>query len=123
MRQPVPLDDERLPQILGVVQRDGEVDLDIFIPDSLFYLRGHFPTYPILPGVVQVDWALHFGRDYLSVGAGSSAVIQVKFRRPIRPLERIRLRLMHAEAQRRLSFDYSNNQGQCSLGQITLVSL
>jgi 3-hydroxymyristoyl/3-hydroxydecanoyl-(acyl carrier protein) dehydratase len=113
--------DDRRPVVLEARQSPGEVILDIFVPDTLFYFRGHFPGYAILPGVVQLDWAVQFGRHYRLIEEAASQIVRVKFRQPIRPQEQLRLRLSYAREERRLSFDYGDARGQRSLGQIMLA--
>jgi len=45
---------------------------------------GHFPHNPILPGVVQIDWALRLAVLHLGSKDGTRDY-QVKFQRPIVP--------------------------------------
>ena len=104
---------------IGEVRRsDGRVELSFSVPESLLYLRGHFPGFAILPGVVQVDWAIRYGRQYFGVGSAAATIVQVKFRKPIRPGRPFDLRLDYSGEQRRLSFEYGDEEGLYSSGRV-----
>ena len=101
------------PAIRGVRRTDERVDLHLQIPESLFYLQGHFPGFPILPGVVQIDWAVRYGRQYFPIGAAPAKTLQVKFRKPIRPNQQIDLALTYLAARQRLSAGAGRCVGRC----------
>jgi 3-hydroxymyristoyl/3-hydroxydecanoyl-(acyl carrier protein) dehydratase len=106
------------PQIRDIRRADGRVELQLFLPDSLLYLQGHFPGLAILPGVVQLDWAIRYGRRYLAIGDAAAKTLQVKFHRPIRPNRQIELSLAYASERKRLSFECRDAAEVCSSGQI-----
>ena len=47
--------------------------------------QGHFPGHPVLPGVVQVDWAIRFGTRAFGDLGGFRGIDQLKFQALIRP--------------------------------------
>jgi 3-hydroxymyristoyl/3-hydroxydecanoyl-(acyl carrier protein) dehydratase len=106
------------PEIVGVTRLEDRVELSLVIPSALLYFRGHFPNFPILPGVVQLDWAIQYGRRHFAVGAVSPTTIRIKFRKPIRPNHRITLSLKHLRARNSFEFNYTDAEGACSSGQI-----
>jgi 3-hydroxymyristoyl/3-hydroxydecanoyl-(acyl carrier protein) dehydratase len=87
-------------------------DLDAF--------RDHFPQHPILPGVVQVDWAVQLANQHLGLGLISAQDFQIKFRSIIRPGMIISISLRHDKASHRLSFDYRRQNEIMSSGVIKL---
>ena len=76
----------------------------------------HFPGRPLLPGVVQVDWALRLGRRVYGEMGTFEALEHLKFQAPILPGEPISLRLDWAPAKGELAFEYWGNQGRKSSG-------
>lgn len=105
------------PAICALRRSAEAVELELLAASSMLYFSGHFPGYPILPGVVQVDWALQLGRRYLSLGAASARSIQVKFRRPMPPAIVMTLSLSLGR-HGQLAFEYRDADGVCSSGKI-----
>ena len=106
----------KYPQIVDVARSEDWVELNLLVPDALLYFQGHFPDFPILPGIVQLDWVIQYGRQHFALGAHAPTTIKIKFRKPIRPNHRIMLILKHSRG--RLEFDYADAEGLCSSGQI-----
>ena len=46
------------PEIISQSIAPARAEFEIAVPDDLFFLQGHFPQQPILPGVVQIHWAI-----------------------------------------------------------------
>jgi 3-hydroxymyristoyl/3-hydroxydecanoyl-(acyl carrier protein) dehydratase len=122
MTEAGPLGASTEPEILAVRQGDMAVELDLALPPGLLYFEGHFPGFAILPGVVQLHWAIRLARAYLPIGVAVPAEMQIKFRRPIRPGAQLLLRLALKEAggRRQMTFDYGCDGAPCSSGKITL---
>ncbi|MGH7878342.1 MAG: thioester dehydrase [Candidatus Binataceae bacterium] len=112
----------RHPEIVEVTRSGEQAALRLVIPEALLYFRGHFPGFAILPGVVQLDWAIGYCREYFALGSASAATLQIKFRQPIRPNHRVTLRLKHSPARNRVEFDYSDADGACSSGHISFTA-
>jgi acyl-coenzyme A synthetase/AMP-(fatty) acid ligase/3-hydroxymyristoyl/3-hydroxydecanoyl-(acyl carrier protein) dehydratase len=92
----------------------------LHVPADLYWFRGHFPGFPILPGVVLIHWAWSFARQSFGLGAVSPPVFQVKFKAPIRPDDRIALRLTRQPAKNRISFDTERNGASVASGSFSL---
>ena len=78
--------------------------------------EGHFPDQPILPGVVQVDWALRLGAEAFGPLGAFSSLEQLKFQAVITPGEPIELRLAWDAAAQELGFAYAGAAGKKSSG-------
>lgn len=56
-----------MPQVLSVQRQadPGRIRFTLGIPASLNVFAGHFDGAPIVPGVVQIHWALKLASQYL----------------------------------------------------------
>jgi 3-hydroxymyristoyl/3-hydroxydecanoyl-(acyl carrier protein) dehydratase len=90
----------------------------IKVPEDLFYLQGHFPQQPILPGVIQIHWAMQLAASWLGVTPVFSGIEALKFHRVIRPLTPLKLTLKQAEETGKLHFSYLSDLGMHSQGRI-----
>lgn len=97
---------------------DGGVELDLFISPDLAALEGHFPDFPIVPGVALLDWAVRNADRHLGLSIGGAQTFQVKFRRVTTPGGIVTLILRHDPVRRRLSFEYRNGGGVLTSGTI-----
>ncbi|HVN91725.1 MAG TPA: hypothetical protein VMT61_18065 [Candidatus Binataceae bacterium] len=111
-----------LPELLEVTRKADEVVLKLAIPRALLFFEGHFPHFPILPGVVQLHWVIHYSKELLLPDALYGTAIKVKFLKPIRPLQQLTLRLKYLVAKREVRFEYADKGGSCSSGRIGFVS-
>ncbi|MBI3131925.1 MAG: hydroxymyristoyl-ACP dehydratase [Acidobacteria bacterium] len=78
--------------------------------------RGHFPGDPILPGVVQVEWALRLGEAAFGPFAAFQGLEHLKFQSTITPGETITLSLAWDAARNELAFEYADERGLKSKG-------
>jgi acyl-coenzyme A synthetase/AMP-(fatty) acid ligase len=98
---------------------DG-AEFDLFISADLACFDGHFPRMPIVPGVVQIDWAVKLAARHLNFPIDSAQVFRVKFRRVTFPNTVVTLSLRHTGPWRRLNFQYSSGVEVLSSGSITV---
>jgi len=111
----------KLPAVLATqASKKDEVILSIEISPRLEAFCGHFPDNPILPGVVQIDWAVRFAAIHLGIKELAVRDVQVKFRNIIRPDNPISLTLQFDRSKNRLSFTYQSNNSLMSSGHIKL---
>ncbi|MDT8907757.1 Acyl-coenzyme A synthetase/AMP-(fatty) acid ligase [Pseudomonas sp. NFACC09-4] len=108
------------PEVLEQIQSDGEWSLQLAVPPDLAYFSGHFPTAPVLPGVVQVDWALGLGRRLLDMPPRFVGMEVLKFQQLIRPGDEVQLHLRFDRERGKLYFAYRNDTATCSSGRIVL---
>jgi 3-hydroxyacyl-[acyl-carrier-protein] dehydratase len=109
--------------IIIAERREGDgIELELELPPDFRYFAGHFPGFPILPGVVHIHLAMMLARRHLALGGRMAAAMQVKFRKPIWPNSRLllALRLEARAGQEVLTFALSCEGEPCSSGKITL---
>jgi 3-hydroxymyristoyl/3-hydroxydecanoyl-(acyl carrier protein) dehydratase len=78
--------------------------------------QGHFPGDPVLPGIVQVDWAIGLGLEVFGDLGAFRGLDQVKFLAPIRPLEPVTLSL--ALEPGKLRFLYTSGEARKASGTV-----
>ncbi len=108
------------PEILGEQQVDGEWHVQLGVPPDLAYFSGHFPTAPVLPGVVQVDWALAIAQRLMALPAKFAGMEVLKFQQLVRPGDNISLTLRFDAERSKLYFAFRNGDAPCSSGRILL---
>ncbi|WP_322845641.1 AMP-binding protein [Pseudomonas sp. B33.4] len=110
----------KAPQVLSQVETEGEWSLQLSVPPDLAYFSGHFPKAPVLPGVVQVEWALNLGRQLLNLSGPFAGMEVLKFQQLVRPGDEIQLHLRFDPERSKLYFAYRNDTATCSSGRILL---
>ena len=110
----------RLPEVLNQHLADDGWTLHLSIPPDLAFFSGHFPKTPVLPGVVQVDWAMHFGQQLLDLPPRFAGMEVLKFQQLVRPGDHLELTLRFDRERSKLHFAYRNANAACSSGRIVL---
>lgn len=108
------------PEVLEQRNIDGEWHLQLSVPPDLAYFSGHFPTVPVLPGVVQVNWAMELGQRLLDLPPKFAGMEVLKFQQLVRPGDRISLTLRFDAERGKLYFAFRNDDAPCSSGRILL---
>lgn len=89
-----------------LIINEDMLQLKLFIDSDLFWFKGHFDQYPILAGVVQVDWVIHYFNQFLNSEKKFDGLVNVKFQQPIIPNEEILLTLNYNREKDFLLFQY-----------------
>lgn len=110
----------RFPELRLLEQDAARVLLELTVPEDLLYFDGHFRVAPVLPGVVQVDWAIHYGRRYFGLEQRFDGINALKFQQMIRPRHPVHLELLHDAAKGQLQFRYFSDAGAHASGRILL---
>jgi 3-hydroxymyristoyl/3-hydroxydecanoyl-(acyl carrier protein) dehydratase len=112
-----------LPRVLAARPRDENspprhIVLDLHVPPELAHFAGHFPGLPILPGVVQLDWAVRFAREHLAVTGEFTRVENLKFLALVLPDARLQLELRLDAAGDRFEFSFAGAERKYSSGRV-----
>lgn len=113
----------KAPEVLEQSETEGEWSLQLAVPPDLAYFSGHFPTAPVLPGVVQVEWALNLGQHLMNLPAKFTGMEVLKFQQLVRPGDEVQLHLRFDPVRSKLYFAYRNETATCSSGRILLEAV
>jgi 3-hydroxymyristoyl/3-hydroxydecanoyl-(acyl carrier protein) dehydratase len=95
-------------------ERAGVYHFDLAADHAAY--AGHFPDNPILPGVVQVEWALRLGETCFGPFGPFLALEHLKFQDTIQPGQAITLTLGWDAGRRELAFEFLGARGLKSKG-------
>lgn len=109
-----------LPSLIEQRWQDDVLVLRLSLDPELPWFRGHFPGAPLLPGVVQVHWAMHYGRQLPGLVGEFGGMSQLKFQRPLRPGQACELHLCWLADKGQLVFSYRLGDEVASSGRVKL---
>lgn len=102
--------------VLSVSDTQAVIALEV-VP-SLAAFEGHFPDTPILPGVVQLDWAMRWAQDMFGIAAPFRGVDALKFQHVVRPGCHLQLSLEHLPAKSAVAFRVTDGERTCASGRL-----
>lgn len=106
------------PEVDHVEHSEDTLTLSLTIPESVYYFSGHFPQASILPGVVQVHWALYYINQYFSMQVIDYKSVDVlKFQLVIKPNSQLKLCITKL-SDNKFSFSYRSENGSHSSGRV-----
>ena len=111
--KPVVLD-ERSEGNTRVIRLDLPLDLACF--------TDHFPEAPVVPGVLQIAWALELAASRFDTPTTCRAIDQLKFQRLLRPGDHPQLVLRHEVERGRLHFAYRLGEATVSSAYLQLAT-
>lgn len=120
-------DRRKLPQAIGLIRETGHIQLTVKVPQvhELTYFPDHFPGTPILPGVVQLAWAEHFGKLCFGFACPTQTFTRlevVKFVRIICPGDELTLTLIWKAESGELCFNFSSGLQAYSSGRMVYMA-
>lgn len=95
------------------------VRLRIDLAEHQFWFDGHFPDHPVLPGIVQVNWAGEVSRRLFAPHLVFSNLQSVKFQQTIGPQAVVNLNIGYSYERTRAVFEYrGDDEAVFSSGRI-----
>ncbi|KLP57877.1 hydroxymyristoyl-ACP dehydratase [Enterobacter genomosp. O] len=100
------------------------LEITLYLDPDLLWFKGHFAVQPLLPGVAQLDWVMHYATTLLAPGYRFHSIQNVKFAAPLLPDNTVTLILDWLPTRQMLSFSYQRHAGSerhtASSGKIRL---
>lgn len=87
------------------------------VPPDLAQFSGHFPSTPVVPGVVQIGWALAASAQR-GMPLAVANMENLKFQRLLRPGDQAELALSWDAPRKKLSFAIRHQGAPCSSGRL-----
>lgn len=106
-----------IPQIILDSSDGDNVCIDFAIDGNLPCFKGHFPGFPILPGIVQLDWAVRIASERFGFSATPREVLKLKFKSVIIPPKEVKLTLSRISPVE-VQFEFTSAQQQHSSGKL-----
>ena len=91
--------------------------LGLDIEPDLNWFRGHFPGHPVLPGIVQLHWAVAIAIAYFGIRDVPDQVLRLKFKSIVVPPCTVNLAIVRSTPTD-IRFEYTGNEQQYSEGQL-----
>lgn len=96
-------------------------ELDLQPEQSCF--AGHFDGWPVLAGVVQVDWVIRLAQQQLGCEQPFLGLRSIKFQQLIRPPRRVSLSIDYDPAQGLIRFSYRQEEQILSGGVVKVAEV
>lgn len=107
------------PIMQNLVKTDSEFIADFtFLHDSS-YFNGHFPGFPVLPGVMQIHFVLNLIKQYFNITPDEYHILKLKFSSLILPDKIVHFELKKL-SENEFSFCFSNGDIKYSSGKISI---
>lgn len=98
---------------------ENDVLLEIYFANSSGFFDGHFPEFPLLPGVVQSHLAIKLFEKYQNKKISFSGFKSLKFFSPIFPDTLVHLELK-SDTANNLNFQYLSKDKHLSRGIVVV---
>lgn len=114
------------PDILKLRVAETELQIRLRVPPRLSVFTGHFPSQPVLPGVLQVHWAVRLAMLSYSFLQNQEAEFTqlrgIKFNTVVLPDQQLQLDLRLNPDKSSVKFNYSDTQEKYSSGLLQFRS-
>ncbi|MCG2573639.1 AMP-binding protein [Acinetobacter sp. ME22] len=108
--------DANQPVVLSRQQQDEQHIFQLEFPPELNCFKGHFPNFPIYPGVGQIAFLQHFARELWADLLWCQGFEQLKFQDLIRPYHVLQLSL--SRKQHKVSFELKHADKNIASGRL-----
>jgi 3-hydroxymyristoyl/3-hydroxydecanoyl-(acyl carrier protein) dehydratase len=109
------------PEVLEERRGSDFLERSCLVPRDLSCFPGHFPGLPVVPGVLQLDWAMELAADLLEGAPDVAEIESLKLRAPLRPGGRFRIHVRVAP-EARIDFRIWSEGCEHAKGRVRLAA-
>jgi 3-hydroxyacyl-[acyl-carrier-protein] dehydratase len=114
LREPLP----REPILVAESDADDTRVIELRVPLDLAHFPGHFAAAPVVPGAVQIAWALDLAASRLGTSVRCRNMEALKFQQLLRPGAPVTLTLRADHPRGKLYFAYRDGDANYSSGRL-----
>jgi len=121
--RPISLPDanENFPRVLSATVGQPNVCFGLDVSPDMSWFRGHFPDMPILPGVVQLHWAVIVARAVFDFPDSPLEFKRLKFKNVVIPPQVLELSVS-VPAPNEVQFEFHSPEVQYSQGRLVFAA-
>ncbi len=97
----------RKPKVASQHISENKAEYELQIPSDLAYLEGHFKDMPVVPGVVQLNWAVEFAKVAFDLQGDVRQCNQIKFSNLMKPNDHVLLTLEYNPEKSSVNYTYA----------------
>lgn len=90
------------------------------VPLDLSFFAGHFVEFPLVPGVVELQWCVDKIKEFLARDISIERVDNLKFQKFLRPNDEFELTLKYQYEKARINFQFRTDNEICAGGMIII---
>jgi len=105
------------PRVLSLAGSAADARLSLEISPALIWFRGHFPDQPVLPGVIQLHWAVLTAQACFGLTTTPAEVKRLKFKSIISPPTTVEL-AVNVRTANEVQFMFDDADAQYSEGRL-----
>lgn len=98
----------------------GEYIVTGTVPLDLAYFDGHFQQFPLVPGAIEIQWAMNLAKKFYGKNWQIDRIENLKFQQFIRPNDLVTIRLLRDKEKNRIQFNISVGEKNCAGGRIKI---
>ena len=88
------------------------------VPEDLIYLKDHFAEFPLVPGVVELQWVYEKLAEILKQNITIEQIKSLKFQQFLRPSDNFELTINILDEKHKAKFSLKHQEKNCASGII-----
>jgi len=106
--------------VLHANEETREYAFEGVVPLDLTYFGGHFADFPLVPGVIEVQWAMDLAARFDWGRKAVQHIENLKYQHFVRPNDTVQLTLRHDAAKNKIHFAIRQGDTPCASGRVVL---